>query len=584
MFAIAVDLLAGRYTAMRFNDRTEPEWPPHPARLFFAMVATWADSDAPDPVEREALEWLERQAPPEISCGEEHRRTVVTHFVPVNDSTALTRDVSRNYALMADARMTLRAAEESVDEKARNRAQATFAKAKAKALADAARVGRPTGQESSTVIDAVLAVLPEQRGKQGRTYPTVVPDHEMVWLVWPSSTPNDEHHRALDDVLARVARLGHSSTLVACRCVSSAPQATWTPSLDGSEIRLRVPRAGLVSRLERECAAHQGSEPRTLPAGMIGYRRAHKPRTRSKTPILGGDWYILGITGRRPPSAVQVLAVARATRNAMMAHGDQPPPELISGHKQSPVGGKQPTPPLDRPHLAVVPLPSVGNQHSDGAVFGIALVLPSDASDGDRLSVRRALSAWSEAGFELMLPSGPDGQPIRLTLADHGFERATDNQPTWLDTTLPNRRLTTTRAYWCRPARRWLTATPIALDRFPGNLRSPNPTVRERAEAEAASSVARACVFGGLVDEPEQVHCTIRLDSPLAGVPAAPSGSRGSRSRRYPTYQVGGGTPRACVHADIEFDRPVYGPVLIGAGRYFGYGLCLPADGRPGDS
>ena len=51
MFAIAIELLAGRYTATRFNDRAEPEWPPHPARLFSAMVAAWADSDDPDPAE-----------------------------------------------------------------------------------------------------------------------------------------------------------------------------------------------------------------------------------------------------------------------------------------------------------------------------------------------------------------------------------------------------------------------------------------------------------------------------------------------------------------------------------------------------
>ena len=52
MFAIAVELLCGRYTAMQFNDRTRPEWPPHPARLFSAMVAAWADADEPDPAER----------------------------------------------------------------------------------------------------------------------------------------------------------------------------------------------------------------------------------------------------------------------------------------------------------------------------------------------------------------------------------------------------------------------------------------------------------------------------------------------------------------------------------------------------
>ena len=58
------------------------------------------------------------------------------------------------------------------------------------------------------------------------------------------------------------------------------------------------------------------------------------------------------------------------------------------------------------------------------------------------------------------------------------------------------------------------------------------------------------------------------------GRPASPG------RRQFPGYQTGNGTPRACVHAEIEFAEPVRGPVLVGAGRYFGYGLCLPRAGR----
>jgi CRISPR-associated protein Csb2 len=30
-------------------------------------------------------------------------------------------------------------------------------------------------------------------------------------------------------------------------------------------------------------------------------------------------------------------------------------------------------------------------------------------------------------------------------------------------------------------------------------------------------------------------------------------------------------------HATIEFAEPVAGPVVLGAGRFFGLGLCIPA-------
>src|SRR6185437_14126064 len=163
MFTIAVDLLSRRYTATQFNDRSQPEWPPHPARLFSAMTAAWADDDEPDPLERSALQWLEEQPPPVITCTEARHRAVVTHFVPVNDPIA-------------------------------------------------------------------VKVLPENRGRQGRTYPTVVPDEPEFWFTWPAAEPSDQHLAALDRVLSRVGRIGHSSTLVACRCESSAPPPAWVPA------------------------------------------------------------------------------------------------------------------------------------------------------------------------------------------------------------------------------------------------------------------------------------------------------------------------------------------------------------------
>ena len=145
---------------------------------------------------------------------------------------------------------------------------------------------------------------------------------------------------------------------------------------------------------------------------------------------------------------------------------------------------------------------------------------------------------------------------------------------------MPTRRRTLTRGYWCRPAYRWLTVTPIALDRFPGQLRTGGQHARERAEVEAEASIARACDLAGFPADP---RVTIRLDAPLTG-PAAPRAAgkagRVAGQRQFPGYRTGNGKPRVCVHAEIEFSERVSGPVLIGAGRYFGYGLCLPSDAR----
>ena len=588
MFAIAIELLAGRYTAMQFNDRSQPEWPPHPARLYFAMVAAWADDDNPDPAERAALHWLEEQGAPDIHCGTGRRRTVVTSFVPVNDPTALTRDVAGStYAHVESTRLALAEAERAGNGKTVRQAQVALAKAQSKAVTDGAKAGTLNGRETPSVASGVLQVLPELRGKQGRTYPTVIPDHPVVWFTWPESHPTPETFRTLDALLARVGRLGHSSTLVSCWPSAAGPSTApaWVPGDAAGAKRIRVPRAGLIDRLELAYATHHGEEPRTMAAEMLSYRRPGRTQARiMRLPLLGGDWYILGFTGRKLPAAPQALALTRAARAALLHHSREPLPEVISGHQHQ-HGTSGPTPPLTKAHMAVIPLLNAGSPHSDGTVYGLALILPADCPDADRLAVEDALRSWAAADrhhadeFRLQLPAGPGGRAVEYTLMDLGTDRGKAGPASeWLSTALTSRRKTTSRDYWCRPAKSWLTVTPIALDRFPGNLSSRDPSARDRAEAEAADSVARACVHAGLADNAEDIAVSIGLTAPLTGIPAVPAGKHGPGQRRYPGYQTGSGVPRACVHAEIEFPQPVRGPVLIGAGRFLGYGLCLPRE------
>ena len=65
MFALGIDLLMRRAIITCWGNREEPEWPPHPDRIFMAMVAAWGESGE-DAEQRAALEWLERLSPPAI--------------------------------------------------------------------------------------------------------------------------------------------------------------------------------------------------------------------------------------------------------------------------------------------------------------------------------------------------------------------------------------------------------------------------------------------------------------------------------------------------------------------------------------
>ncbi|MHB1486313.1 MAG: type I-G CRISPR-associated protein Csb2 [Acidimicrobiales bacterium] len=72
----------GAYDAGLETDPRRPEWPPHPARLFCALVA----SD-PAPDEWEALRWLERQSPPVIDAPPLLGSNSCELYVPTNDIT-----------------------------------------------------------------------------------------------------------------------------------------------------------------------------------------------------------------------------------------------------------------------------------------------------------------------------------------------------------------------------------------------------------------------------------------------------------------------------------------------------------------
>jgi CRISPR-associated protein Csb2 len=86
MLTLEIEFLTGRYRATSYRSRQVAEWPPHPSRVFSALVASLYESDLGAPA-REALLWLEQQPPPEVSASRATERDTVVHFVPVNDES-----------------------------------------------------------------------------------------------------------------------------------------------------------------------------------------------------------------------------------------------------------------------------------------------------------------------------------------------------------------------------------------------------------------------------------------------------------------------------------------------------------------
>lgn len=577
MFALAVHYLTQRTVATHYNDRNRPEWPPHPARLFSALVATHHAAEPPDPKERAALEWLEDRGAPQLAASAASTRQTMTVFVPVNDTSVMPPwDAGRSKVELAT-----QAHADAIQALAQAQAQGEEAKAlaaleksvdKASKARDSARrkltaqlekdLAAPGKKPARSQVVAAAQLLPEHRARQARVFPSASPTDPTVYFVWPDAEPPVEIATALERLVGRMTRLGHSSSLVHCTVTRFPVTPNWIPDETGQHT-LRVVRAGQLMRLEQDFDRHRGVQPRTLPCAFQRYREGTPKVTTATASTPAGSWYsdawyVLrrvdrSVSPERNERSLRPLLtsgpdIAETVRRALMSHCPGVPLEVLSGH----LPDRRPTP---RHHLAVVPLPFIGGSHADGSILGVALVLPRDCEARERKHVVEALASWEGAGLEL----GLAGQRLF-------FSRDIDQS------TLINLRPDT----WCSPSRRWASVTPVALDEHPGVLRiAPNARDPEAASrrqsaafARAEATIRQACLRVGL-PEPARVVASL---TPLV---------TGSQAARHfsPFPRRAGRLRRVLLHADLEFDAPVAGPIILGAGRFLGLGLFRPLFG-----
>lgn len=554
MFALEVTLLTGRYIATAFDDRGRAEWPPHPARLFSALVATHFESLDPREDERAALAWMEDLGAPEITASEAGERDVVTVFVPVNDAGVVS-SVDDEARAVDDARLAVEVArgrgakELAGAERRLAKAQNRLAEAISRAIAAV-----PSGKEGKDGPARAASLLPEHRLRQPRTFPSVTPIDSRVIFAWPHADASPELRSAIDDLAARVVRLGHSSSLVTVRVCDESREPTWIPNDTGGarggagETVLRVATRGQVAALQASFATQADDPGRVMPAAFQRYvRPAGWSDECTAATAFSHDWIVLRrVGGPRLPS-IRAVDVARMVRKTLLKMYADPAPEILSGHRPS---GE----PSERAHLAIVPLPFVGHERGDGSILGVALVLPRAATDDERRAVLRALEGWRRAERES--DEEQPRLPVHLgragTLLLVALEQEAEQSTLLADT-------------WCARATTWASATPVALDRNPGDLRSSDPRKRAAAFANAEETIALACERIGL---PRPRRVTATPAAPLAG---------GAKARHFPPFQAGKPPiQRVLVHARLQFERPVAGPVLLGAGRYFGLGLFRP--------
>lgn len=514
MFALGIRYLNGWSTASEVADRDRAEWPPHPGRVFMALAAAYFHEDRPA-AERAALEWLERQDPPQVHAGGCEARKVVTHYVPVNDKTSPAK--------------------------------------------------------------AVLQSAPGlTRTRQPRTFARAWLEDDTVFLVWPEAVADAATSDSLAALAGRVARIGHSSSLVQVWIEPALPQAglpILTPDEARADRQIRVPAPGTLqyleeryngealnayaglkaaeaaaadrktlSRIRKELRERFGGKPPVSIRPEISRWQGYTPfKSKPETTMPGTvyDPHLLVYRLVRLSGSVRALELATTLRltsllrKAMVQvaseHG-RPLPESIVGHK--PDGS-----PSESPHLAMLPLAFVGSEHADGKLMGLALAFPRELPPDERRALLMTLAGIKE---------------LKLgRLGVWKLEAPTEDR-------LPYNLLAPSWTADEKGATEWSTITPVVLDR---HAKAKDPVAYRE---EVAAIVRRACERVTTV-VPE--HVIAGPVSQHLGVPPA---------HAFPRMQRKDGSEMRHTHVTLVFERPIAGPLFLGAGRYRGYGFCRP--------
>ena len=548
------EYLTGSAVATSPTSRERAEWPPHPARVFMAMAAAWFETGE-DEAEGAALRWLENLEEPALrlpSADSVFERSLVTVFVPVNDKAG----------------------------------------------------------PSAAILESAPTIT---RSRQPRTFPCVWVGDALCGLEWRVAIGVESHFAALAELCEKVTRIGHSSSLVRMWAAQSETSPVsgelWEPDEKIGTHQLRRFSTGTLELLST-LFNDQGRQAHDTLMAKIDGLKAEKKATPKPTssrkkvieaelarlseeidasnprppirPSLGlwsgyskqteresGVWRtyfdsdVLVLTHREGPRLplASTQNVITALRGTVMSQAVQPPPAWVSGHVPS---GE----PLrnGEGHLALVPLPFVSGAYADGHLLGAAIVFPRHV---DRRERGRVLGP-------MFVDSKGDPKPVELKLGTLGVW--TLQKRDWSES-----REALTPETWTahsKGCRTWASVTPVVFDKFPKVNREND---RDGWVAEMCTILSEACERIGL---PKPLDVDFGTTCWHRGSPRSIVKRRTLRGQNGEDATLGDGFPlyrtktnnaaRLQMHVWLQFSEPIVGPIILGAGRFHGYGLCKP--------
>lgn len=372
---------------------------------------------------------------------------------------------------------------------------------------------------------------------RGRTQ--AMPADPGVAMIWAAAA-QPGHVQALDAMARRIPYLGRSTgiALVAAsaraegRPVDTGPARTVFEPCDllGGEVSLRVAYPGFVEDLEEQFDA---GRPAWEAARYRAYRR-RRPSSGDRAdtaasgpeevaPSVYTDVLVFQFAGLRPQARLTV-PLTETLRSAVLRAARGQAPSVLHGHDAD-----------GRPHVAFLALPDVGHPHADGHLLGLAVAVP-ELPQPQRAAVLRAVMGLRHPHrTDVVQLSVPRLGTVEL-LYQPGLVRPWGASP----------------QRWRQGSRRWVSVTPVVLDRFP------------RRRQQTVDEVVRCLRTVGL---PDPVDVQVSAEPLLAGAARLRPLDLPAHTRKQ---------QRLFSHVAVTFDRRVSGPVLAGAGRYLGVGLFAP--------
>jgi CRISPR-associated protein Csb2 len=311
-------------------------------------------------------------------------------------------------------------------------------------------------------------------------------------------------------------------------CPTTNSLASIADRFEASLRRLRPESGGGPTRFVQPPKAHFEMVPYGGEAGSHLFLLQREDEPERSSPWAA--WRAVSLVERARGAAVEALRSALPSRAPEIER-------VLVGRKRD---GADAGPIEER--VRFVPLPSIGHEHADQAIRRMLVeVPPGPLAEGDVL--------WALSGRALFDPE--TGIVENSTLVASG------------DDEMVARYRTTSRL--------WRSVTPLALGSAPRRRIAP-----ERQREEAKSATERASEEGLARSAIAQAlrHACVNAALVRAHVQREPFDANGTRAERF---AEGSRFPKEALwHAELELDRPIPGPLVLGDGRFLGLGLMVP--------